>query len=170
MSCELIKAIWKRDGQTVQKLLEEGFDVNMPDESGWLPLSVATAEKSVSIMKQLIEAGADVNKMGKHDDRTPLHEAISNEQALQLLIEAGADVNARDKDGNSVLYHAMMGDNPSVIKLLINAGAVDDPEKLFKDSPWVDREVLETIAEELFKILMRKQDLTLCQGRKKRKM
>ena len=72
------------------------------------------SQTTVSQVKALIDAGADVNARDKYS-QTPLHFATrysKNPEVTRLLIEKGADANAKDKNGNIPLdklrYNSIM--------------------------------------------------------------
>ena len=95
-----MKAVDDGDVKTVQSLLGQGVD---PDHqlywtSSFInndpPLHTASLKGNVSIVKMLIEAGADVDRCGVFDC-TPLHNACAggNKEVVDYLIrEAGCKV------------------------------------------------------------------------------
>jgi ankyrin repeat protein len=74
----------------------------------------------VSIVRQLIENGAEVNAKDVLG-RTPLHLAVHHPGVVRLLIQSGANVNARDFLQNTPLHRGLR--DPEVVDALINAGA-----------------------------------------------
>ena len=76
-------------------------------------------EAVLSIVDQLIAAGAKVNRWGNRA-RTPLHWAAIEgySTVASALVRAGADINARDEDGRTPLELAA---NDEVVQLLRSA-------------------------------------------------
>lgn len=60
----LITAIKKSDLSTVKKLVQEGANVNLPDENGATPLMWAAYKSNLEMVRYLIENGADANTKG----------------------------------------------------------------------------------------------------------
>ena len=82
--------------EEIQKLIDEGYDVNGNDK--WMSSRPLFRTSRAEIMEVLIENGADVNARDI-DGLTPLHGhsfVHINIEAMKFLIENGADVNARD--------------------------------------------------------------------------
>ena len=98
------------------------------DEDGWAPIHDASRGlyvKSGSVLRLLLERGADVNARNDRG-RTPLHEVSHNGAVLEvvhLLLEHGADVEAKDNDGKIALQHASEEGYDDVVKLLREHGA-----------------------------------------------
>ena len=102
---ELKKAVDDGDVESVRSLLGQGAD---PDHQlysrdeftssfiiDYLPLHIASLKGNVSIVKILIEAGADVDRHSGLCDYTPLHcacEGGSKEVVDYLIREAGCKV------------------------------------------------------------------------------
>ena len=72
---------------------------------------------NIEVVKQYLDAGADVNAIGGLFEWTLLHEAanVSHKEIVELLIAEGADVNAnvntRDVDGETPLDVAIHPQN-----------------------------------------------------------
>lgn len=91
----LAKAIQLNDVETVKNLLQQGVELNTLYELS--PLTEATRQGNLEIMKLLIKAGADVN-LQMEEGYTALMDAAlaGNIDAVKMLVEAGADVNIKD--------------------------------------------------------------------------
>ncbi|KAH8689906.1 hypothetical protein BGW36DRAFT_307105 [Talaromyces proteolyticus] len=89
-------------------------------------ISVASYFGYDDIVKQLLDAGADIESKDSRYDRTPLvwasmkgHEAI-----VKQLLEAGANVESKDsKYGRTPLLWATMNGHKAIVKQLLEAGA-----------------------------------------------
>ena len=126
----------------VSFLLETGAGPDVRNNRGETPLFVACEYsrkgKSVQIIKQLIEAGADVNTRSSVDadgigGLTPILAAVTgtgkDPASMRMLIESGADLDARAtgkalglKKGQNCIYPAIIARNRDILPLLIESG------------------------------------------------
>ena len=105
ISSPLYKAVKRQDEQSVQLLLLYGANPNTGtsymdiDETA---VSCSICNNNLTILKMLIEAGADLN-FTLRSDRTPLITAIKrdNINALKMLIDAGANPKLVDEYGRT---------------------------------------------------------------------
>lgn len=150
-------AIIDQNSKLVAKLLTNGAD---PD-SHWQQrhgslnaLSIASTLGNTGIVKEFIEAGADVNIAGPNDGSTPLFYAEG--PTVALLLAAGADPNVKNKYGYTPLFGVR---DPAKAKALLDAGA--DIKAINKDGlspiPGANLEVLDVL-------LAAKPDLTKLEG------
>ncbi len=134
---EMNKAIVERNLQAIRILIKLGVDPNFRcigeiiEDLGY-PSWMAVQFKNItplhvsgrdpSLVKMLIDAGADVN--AKDDfGNTPSFDGYVVNESLELLIKAGADVNATPNHRTSLLIHAVRRKYEDMIQTLINAGA-----------------------------------------------
>jgi ankyrin repeat protein len=142
----------------------KSVDVNRKDDEGDTPLhKSAMYDTDTTIMKLLIEHGADVNATNDFQE-TPLHSAIGymeliNEDVniimrtrrgiFDLLIDNGANVNARNAEGMTPLHYICKVNVWKYILYFIDKGAdlnVKDNEgntalQYFKDANGSKRRV-----------------------------
>jgi hypothetical protein len=100
----LIKATMKGDTPTIQKLLNEGANVNERDKNGWGPLIYAIEYGRYDLMQILIEKGADIEAKD-YIGETPLVYAVLRKEdfkAAKILIKNGANLSARCYEGETV--------------------------------------------------------------------
>ena len=115
-------------GQTafIEKLIEAGTDVNIPDESDNTPLMRALSASNVSSLwvKSLIDMGADVNKRNIVKE-TALILAVKNgsEAHVRSLLKAGAEANAETSSLRTALHYTAELGKIKFTNILLKAGA-----------------------------------------------
>jgi ankyrin repeat protein len=106
--------------ELLERLIDCGANVNVKDVDGRTALVEALTTENdlpVSVIKSLIEAGADPN-IRTRGGVTPLMLAATGDpEILRILIAAGADVNSRDDNGATALMRAVHDiENASILK------------------------------------------------------
>jgi ankyrin repeat protein len=99
-------AVWSGDLESVDAVIERGADVNAVDEPHDPPLHLAIERVWVSIVRRLIDAGADINR-DLRDGWTPLVHAIDIES-----------------DGAWQSHHETGHESTVLTEILLIAGAV----------------------------------------------
>ena len=118
-------AMQRGDFSQVQRLINEGHDVNERQVDGATALHWAAQWDDVDSARLLIENGADVN-VANRTSATPLELAAINGSAemLEALLEAGADPNARvTVTADTPLMLAAKTGIPAAVQVLIDHGA-----------------------------------------------
>lgn len=102
----------------------EDFDFDSPDKSGWTPLAVACAGGFTTIVRLLLEWGADVGATTSCG-RTALHVAAATDQAdaIPLLAAAGASLDAPDAAGWTAMHLAAVHGAKRSVEALAAVGA-----------------------------------------------
>lgn len=130
--------------RVVEYLLDHGLDIELEDGDNRTLLSRASSEGRVDLVRILIDHGANINV--EFEEGKPLLTGLveiigetdewmtyfSLMEVLKVLIEAGAEVDLRSDEsplGALVDIYPVRG---AVIKLLIDAGAIDYKNKLYK--------------------------------------
>lgn len=122
----LMKAINKNDLPLVQKLIQEGVNVNELDANRDAPLVIAAYKGYNQIVKLLLEQGADVTAVDPGMKATALHAAAyaGRTEAAKLLIEYKIDINKQGPyNGYTALHDAIWQNNIDIVKLLLEANA-----------------------------------------------
>ena len=117
---QLYGAVTKNDKDKVEKLIEQGADVNYVKQAGsWMKVSVlitSVNNKDLDIAKLLLDNKADVN--WKDGFKTPAILYAANTGSIEmvkLLLANGADINDNDGQGNTVLTAAKESKNKDLI-------------------------------------------------------
>ncbi|MET0624137.1 MAG: ankyrin repeat domain-containing protein [Pyrinomonadaceae bacterium] len=126
------QALRKNDIGSVQRLLDEGVDVNESDSEDSTLLHHAVGEGQSEIVRLLLERGADVNARDLYG-HTPLMVAAERgrSEVARLLLAGGADPNmgVQPDDGRGPLSAitpmklAKDGAHTDIVELLKQAGA-----------------------------------------------
>lgn len=89
-----------------------------------LKLIVAAKQGRVEIMRDTINAGADVNVTDDLFGNPVVAAANSgNPDAVKLLLESGANVNSRDGEGYTALMRVVLNGDADLVQQLLSAGA-----------------------------------------------
>ncbi|MBL3529061.1 MAG: ankyrin repeat domain-containing protein [gamma proteobacterium endosymbiont of Lamellibrachia anaximandri] len=104
--------------------LSPTVQINITDKDGNAPLHIASKNGHNTIVKILIDKGADVNRTNKNGD-TPLNWALikGHDDIAEFIIGKGADINAVNKHANPPLHKALEFKRRNIAELLINKGA-----------------------------------------------
>ncbi len=127
-STSLVDAARAGEFDTVSKLLQKGYNVDVRDEFGSTALIYAVAAHKEEVVKVLLDFGADVNLVDD-DGRTALFYSVfwgCPVSTVKLLIERGANVDIEDHKGNTALSMAAIAPSEEnrkmeIIELLQNA-------------------------------------------------
>lgn len=112
--------------KVVRLLLTRKVPASSADQHGNTALGLAASAEHVSIVRTLLDAGADPNAQGWRMDGTALMSAAfaGNLPLAKLLLGRGADPNIQAKNtGNFALIGAASKGNLELIRLLLKHGA-----------------------------------------------
>lgn len=104
-----------------------GFDtsnLNSRIDNGMSALMVAAKDKQLDVVKELVEAGIDVNLL--NDDGNPAlwFACVSGDTGIiRHLVRNHADINSQNVNGATCLIYAASAGKLDVVKALIEAGA-----------------------------------------------
>jgi uncharacterized protein len=122
----LINAAWRQSLERVQKLLDEGADVNSKTDNGLTALMMASQRNRIDVAKLLLDRGADVNARRNMDWTALMDSAVRGHMKLvKLLLDKGADVHAKTADGRTALKIAEKEGHTQIVELLKAYGAID---------------------------------------------
>ena len=120
----LMRAVQSNDAVGVAALIRQGADVNAVDANGDAPLIIAAYKGYTEIVRELLEAGADVGVLDPGMKATALHAAAyaGRADAARLLIQYGIDVDKQGPyNGYTALHDAIWQNNVEVARVIIEA-------------------------------------------------
>jgi len=129
VGCVETPDIWEAakfgDGQRVSERLSTGANVDQPDKTGATAMHWAALGGHDHIIRQLLDAKADVNAAEAGSGMTPLHGVArwNRLTTAKLLLANGAKVDVRDRFGRTPLFDAMVKNRFEMIDLLLGSGA-----------------------------------------------
>ena len=106
----------------VSLLIAAKADLNVQGQYG---PAIFYAMRDPGMVKQFIDAGADVNARNPKDGETALIHAAhdGNLQSLRLLLDAGAKLDATNRAGRSAFLESLMNGQYETAEALLDAGA-----------------------------------------------
>jgi palmitoyltransferase ZDHHC13/17 len=116
----------------VKELVENGWDVNKPDQETVTLLHWAAINNRKEIIKYLLEKGACVDAIGGELNASPLHWATrqGHLSAIVLLLSAGADPSLRDAEGCSCIHLASQFGHTALVAYFVACGVnVNMPDR-----------------------------------------
>ena len=121
----LIKAAFVGDLAAVKEAIASGSDINVTNDEGITSLCFASLKGHRRIVRTLIMAGADVNKIEKKNGWAALYIASlkGHTKIVEALLTAKADVNIINRDGWTALHIASSKGHTKIVKELLAAGA-----------------------------------------------
>lgn len=132
----LVVAITTRNWEMVYALLDVGANINALTPGGSTALYEAVLQRNTSLIKLLLDRGADPNL---HGNSPTLSEAaaMGDFQIVQLLLDYGASLNTPG-DAASVLAGAVISDSVEILKFLLDIGApVNSPSGMYPTALWI---------------------------------
>lgn len=120
--------------EVIKLLLGSGADIGKPSRSGVTPLMMAAGKGNLAAVKELISAGADVNATSRVLAFSALAAAAANGhgEVVNELLNNGADVSLKSGGGFDALSASAFSGNLSMVKQLIQFGAVPGYETMYR--------------------------------------
>jgi len=114
------------DVRSLTSLLEQGVDPNIRDDrSKSTPLMAAASQGQITVAKQLLQAGADVNAQDDLGTTALIRAAEAGQREMaELLLDAGAVIDVIEALHNqTALFKAAAEGHLSTVQLLVERGA-----------------------------------------------
>jgi len=117
-------AAHRNDVETVGRLISLGASVNVTNDLGVAPLSLACLNANAAVVDKLLAAGADPNVAMAGETALMTAARTGNPDVVRALLVHGARVNVPEPTrGQTALMWAAAQRHPDVVRILIEAGA-----------------------------------------------
>src|SRR5262249_24565344 len=89
-------------------LIDHGVDMKTPNSDGWSAFHAAVMKGKLSIARDILDTGFDVNYAG-HQSRTALHQAVASnrQESVKFLLSHHAKKDVRDEDSQLPVHIAI---------------------------------------------------------------
>lgn len=130
----LLHAALQRQAEPIQRLLQQGADVNTVDGRGRTPLWRASEKGNTEVVRTLLDAHAD--QRADNEDCTPAWVAAANGNThiLDLLFAVGASHQPKP-NGASPLWAAARFGHAAAVDALVQHGATHEVAHAFGTTP-----------------------------------
>ncbi|XP_054721947.1 protein phosphatase 1 regulatory subunit 12A-like [Uloborus diversus] len=127
--CVFLAACAASDTEEVERLLEQGTDINTANVDGLTALHQACIDNNLDMVQFLVEHGCDVNR-GDNEGWTPLHATASCGfiSIAKYLIENGANVAAVNNDGDLPIDIAESSEMEEFLSNVLDEKGIDCDE------------------------------------------
>lgn len=110
------------DADIIQKLIDQGHDINVVDNMGQTALNLAIQAGNSQVALALIRNNASIDD--QNGQLTTFHRAAEAglSDVVETLMRKGVNIHAINNFGQSALHKAVASGNQNVLMMLINAG------------------------------------------------
>ncbi|XP_015598034.1 transient receptor potential channel pyrexia [Cephus cinctus] len=120
-------ASWRGRLNLLELLYEKGADINISDKLGRTALYYAIHHSNVEIVKWLLEHGANVNsKVGINS--WPKDMPYATNMTMEPDCPIGRNLPLPECWGRTPLHQAVRANEPEIVRMLVNAGAMVDAQ------------------------------------------
>lgn len=122
----LVTSDWsEQKTQQALALIKSDINVNCFSQKNLsTPLQIASRDGLITIVKCLIDHGADINQIDKAENSALMLAANEGHcKIVELLIAKGANIHHENKNGNTALLLAAWEVHADVVQCLLNHGA-----------------------------------------------
>lgn len=122
MISPLMAAIKAKSYETAQVLIDANANLKVADDNGFTPLHYAVIYNQIGITQLIATHWCDIDAID-NEGNTPLYYAAERDMAiLQTLINAGADKNGLNGKNRTALHNAVLKNNVTNVRLLLDNG------------------------------------------------
>lgn len=135
MTSPLMAAIKAKSYETAQVLIDANANLKVADDNGYTPLHYAVMYNQIGITQLIATHWCDIDAQD-NEGNTPLFYAVTKDMAiLQTLLNAGADKNGLNGKNRTALHNAVLKNNITNVRLLLDNGVNVNIEDIYGHTP-----------------------------------
>jgi len=117
-------AIYQDDPSLLERLLDLGTSIRLPNQDGWPPLHVAVMAEAFGVAKLLLGRGVKIDDHNG-ERRSPLHQAVvkDSNRMVNFLLSRGANQRLPDDDGRLPVHLAVEYESSAALERLVESDA-----------------------------------------------
>lgn len=92
----------------IEEWISKGVNIDICHEYGYTPLGLAVKFKKLTMVKFLLDHGANVHLNNSFSSLIHLGASNGCVEIMRLLLERGANINAKDGNGDTLLHYALL--------------------------------------------------------------
>jgi uncharacterized protein len=127
---DVFEAAAAGDAARVREIIgRDPEQANATSSDGYSALGLAAFFKRRQVVRDLLDAGAEVRPASRNGGFTPLHSAVATDagttdiEIVRALLEKGADPNAKSQSGSTPLHTVAFTGDEASLELLLSRGA-----------------------------------------------
>ena len=129
---KLFKAIDSGNIEKSLAIIRKIRDIDCRDKTGNTPLIISCGKNSITLVRELLDSGADVNAVNSENETPALIAAKTGHiEFINHLIDHNADINIKDKSGYGVLHAAAGFGHLAMVEILFSLCREKDSPDIF---------------------------------------
>ena len=135
-SDKLFKVIDSGNTEEALSIIRKIKNIDCRDKNGNTPLLISCGKGSLTIVRELLDSGAEVNAVNSDNETPALIAAKTGHiEYISHLIDHNADINIKDRSGYGVLHAAAGFGHLAMVEILLPMCREKDSPDIFGNTP-----------------------------------
>jgi|GEM_PF-4255434 len=135
---KLLNAVKKNNFNKIEKLLDNGININAQDKSGKSALLIACLRGYTDIAELLLKKGANINfRDNQGNTALIIASENGNNEIIKLLINNKINIDSKNFNSDNALHKAVLNGHLDTVKILINNNADINIKNKYGNTPLI---------------------------------